>query len=248
MTKIIRSCGHTILPRLLGPSPIIVDLGLDGGTFSREILARFPARIYAAEAVPQLYPDSFPDPRLNLLPIAVGGEDGSTIVNLYADRCSSISGNLPEETPASQHVVPLYSLGTFLRVSGFSETRIDLMKVDIEGAEVPMFEAATGAQLSQFTQISVEFHEFIYPELGERVRRIKKKLAGHGFWVVDFSRSNIDVLFVNRTALGRFDYVCLKSVVKYREGIKRRLATANRKHRLSSCSEEVDRCAASRES
>jgi len=100
------------------------------------------------------------------------------------------------------------------------------MKVDIEGAELAMFESASDADLQKFTQITVEFHDFIYPEQSREVESIKRRLRGLGFWVINFSLDNSDVLFVNRatSGAGRLQYIRLKYITKYMSGIRRRLS------------------------
>ncbi len=69
--KIIRSSAYTFLLGLLARPPIVVDLSLDGGAFSREFLARFNARIYAAEPVPELYRGAVHHPLLKVLLVAL---------------------------------------------------------------------------------------------------------------------------------------------------------------------------------
>jgi hypothetical protein len=58
------------------------------------------------------------------------------------------------------------------------------------------------------------------------VEAIKRRFQNLGFWVVNFSLDNTDVLFVNADAsgTGRLQYSRLKYVTKYIEGIKRRWA------------------------
>ncbi len=41
--------------------------------------------------------------------------------------------------------------------------RIDLLKIDIEGAEIGMFDDCTDEELSSIGQITVEFHAFLFP-------------------------------------------------------------------------------------
>ena len=48
------------------------------------------------------------------------------------------------------------------------------MKVDIEGSEIGMFDSASDEDLCMCTQITVEFHVFVYPEQRPQVEAIKK--------------------------------------------------------------------------
>jgi hypothetical protein len=103
--------------------------------------------------------------------------------------------------------------------------RIDLMKVDIEGAELEMFASASDADLRRCNQITVEFHDFLYPEQSMQAEAIKRRLGALGFWIVNFSVNNTDVLFVNAaaTGTGRLQYLRLKYITKYAQGVPRRL-------------------------
>jgi FkbM family methyltransferase len=78
--------------------------------------------------------------------------------------------------------------------------RIDLLKMDIEGAEVMVLRSLSGATLRAIGQITVEFHSD--PVFGFDLRRdveeVIRSLQRHGFLCVDFSgTSRLDVLFVN---------------------------------------------------
>jgi len=101
--------------------------------------------------------------------------------------------------------------------------RIDLLKMDIEGAEIELFEACSDDELQAVMQITVEFHEFLYPEQAEAVARIKERMRRLGFWVLPFSLDNTNVLFLNRkTGVGAVEVAFLRSFVRYGKGILRR--------------------------
>jgi Methyltransferase FkbM domain len=79
--------------------------------------------------------------------------------------------------------------------------RIDLLKMDIEGAEVMVLRSLSKATLQTIGQITVEFHSD--PVFGFQLRRdvedVIRLLQRRGFICFDFSgRSRLDVLFVNR--------------------------------------------------
>ena len=45
--------------------------------------------------------------------------------------------------------------------------------------------------------ISVEFHDFLYPEQKSQVAQILRRMRAIGFWILPFSFDNTNVLFVN---------------------------------------------------
>jgi hypothetical protein len=77
---------------------------------------------------------------------------------------------------------------------------VDLIKMDIEGAELDVLESAPTELLQSIRQLTIEFHEFVYPQSRARIEALKKRFRHLGFWVVDFSRTNYDVLFVHPAA------------------------------------------------
>jgi hypothetical protein len=58
----------------------------------------------------------------------------------------------------------------------------------VEGAELDIFESVLESDLRLIGQITIEFHDFIYPNLKPRVEAVKRRLCKLGFWMIDFSR------------------------------------------------------------
>jgi methyltransferase FkbM-like protein len=54
---------------------------------------------------------------------------------------------------------------------------IDLMTMDIEGAELDVLECVPTRVLERVRQFSVEFHQFIYPESRNRIEPLKSNSA-----------------------------------------------------------------------
>jgi len=72
--------------------------------------------------------------------------------------------------------------------------KIDLLKLDIEGAEYEVLAAVTTAALSRIDQLIVEFHDHCVPRYSTSdTRRLIRKLRAAGFYV--HSRDGINCLF-----------------------------------------------------
>lgn len=56
---------------------------------------------------------------------------------------------------------------------------VDLLKVDVEGAEIDIFEGATPAMWSRVRRVSVEFHDLIRPGCRDRVTRVLRAQGFH---------------------------------------------------------------------
>lgn len=221
--KVAYVCLHSFLPDLIDADSIVVDLGANDGDFAHAMIERFHCRVIAAEPVRELLDRIQPHPLLQVLPVAVGGKNQQVSVNVFSSRCASVLGPMsPEESSATQ-LVEMITLTEFLRRAHVE--RIDLLKVDIEGAEIDMFASCSDEELQSARQVTVEFHDFIYPEQLPAIQRICERMRDIGFVVLPFTfRNAADVLFVSReTGIGRAEIAYLRSFARYGKGIVRRL-------------------------
>lgn len=211
---------HTFVPALFGVSPIVVDFGLNHGSFARNMIERFNARVFGAEPSSDLY-NALPRHRsLQTRKVAIGGADGVGELALHTEICASLYSKAGDVRSGVESVV-VWSLASFLR--DFAIDQIDLMKVDIEGAECDMFETASADDLRRCKQITVEFHDFMIPELAPRVDKIKSRLEAAGFYRINFSLNNGDVLFIRRDVVRSLFVGFLNGPYKYVMGGLRRV-------------------------
>jgi Methyltransferase FkbM domain len=118
--------------------------------------------------------------------------------------------------------IEVVTFSRFLSLTDVSE--VDLLKLDIEGAELDVLDSIDDETLRRIRQISVEFHDFTYPDTAGRVGSIRQHLRAAGFHDICFSRDNSDVLFINRNlGVSQPNLMLLRTVVKYARGISRRL-------------------------
>ncbi len=203
---------------------MVFDLGANHGLFAHELIKRVGCRVFAAEPVSDLRATITRSDKLTLLPLALGGSNGRVRLNVFEGRCASIvPSTAPDDLTLRTEEVAVVTLAEFLKLTGTD--RVDLMKVDIEGAELDLLEAAAEDELKRIAQITVEFHDFIYPALRSRVENVKERLRSLGFRMIKWSLDNTDVLFLNCEAvrLSTAQYWALKYVTRNFEGAKRRL-------------------------
>jgi FkbM family methyltransferase len=220
--RTIEICNHSFLPRFIDEGSVVVDIGANHGDFAYAVIQRFGCRVVSAEPVKELYDGLAADPLLEVLPVAVGGKNQTIAMNIFPTRCASVLGPMTSGEEAATQSVEMVTLAEFCRRAGVD--RIDLLKMDIEGAEVDLFEACSDEQLQAVRQITVEFHEFLYPEQTEPVAKILERMRRLGFWVMPFSLDNTNVLFVNRTTgVGPVEVAFLRTFVRYWKGMLRRV-------------------------
>jgi len=220
-------CNHTFLPRFVGSKSVIVDLGANHGDFSQAMMEKFKCKVVAVEPVKALYDEIQSNQEiqryalLNLLPIAVGGTNGTIEINVYDGRCASVLGAIRAEEGQSTQKVEMVTLAELRKRTGVGQ--IDLLKMDIEGAEIDLLNGCSDEELQSVMQMTVEFHEFLYPEQAEPVARIIARMRVLGFWVMPFSLDTTNVLFVNKkTGVGAGEFAVLRTFVRYGKGIVRR--------------------------
>jgi FkbM family methyltransferase len=136
----------------------IVDLGANIGLVSAYFLSNYPdSRLVAVEADPsnfelcQINLKHYGD-RAELANVAVWSSNGHVQLRRFSDYWATQTEpvNNPSET-----IVPARDMRTI--VSTFNVERIDILKVDIEGAESELFHGDTD-WLDRVTSIVIELH------------------------------------------------------------------------------------------
>jgi len=213
-------CRHTFLP-ILDSNSVVVDLGANQGAFSHEIIKRYGSIVFAAEPIKSVAARIGTHPRLTVLNCGIGKETGEATINMFKDRCASLLPPRPNEA-ATGEKIEVVTFSRFLSLTGVFEA--DLLKLDIEGAELDVVDSMEDETLRRIRQITVEFHDFIYPGTAGRVDSIRRRLRAAGFHDICFSLDNSDVLFINRNlGVSKLNLMLLRTVVKYARGISWRL-------------------------
>lgn len=196
--KLERIRGHTLCPAGLNPESVIVDAGAHRGEFSQTLMERYGCQCHLVEANPELAArlsgQNFP----HVLPAALSAQDGTaTFITRKNPEAGGIFNRAQDDGNAVSEVETI-SLDTLMRRSAL--TRIDLLKLDIEGAEFELIEKTSDQVLGLIGQITVEFHDFL-PEFKEQglYQEAKHRLETLGFVTCCMTfRTHGDVLFLNQ--------------------------------------------------
>lgn len=210
---------HSFLAERLASESVIVDLGTNRGLFAMAMIERYGCRVFGVEPVPALVAAMPRHDRFKLTEAAIAAQTGPMLLSVNPSSCASAT--FSEDGAEAVPVIGIM-LRSLLQELGL--TRVDLLKVDIEGAELGLFESCTEEDLSGVQQITVEFHDFIDAMLGPAVVACIARLESMGYRRITFSLDNTDVLFV-RPYVGlpiAFEpYVVVR--YKYLRGILRRV-------------------------
>jgi len=195
--------GHTFYSPALGDRPRVLDLGANRGEFAREVSERFGADVRTVEANPELYRDLSTRGRFPALHCAVMDEEGAIEFNLASNDEGSSILELPPQSDLNcvlreTVTVPARTVASILGDIGWDS--VDLVKMDIEGAEICVLDSLEPEILGRVKQFTIEFHSdpIFGFNIQHQVEDCLKRMRTHGFLVMDFSfPTRCDVLMIN---------------------------------------------------
>jgi FkbM family methyltransferase len=202
-------------PLLAGPS-VVGDFGAHRGEFFAALKSEYSiSRALLVEANPALagsLKETFGS-ETDVLHAALVGENnkGPVIFTRSTEpESSSIFREWAEAYGVADQVdVPAMDLSEAIRELG---GRVDLLKFDIEGAEVEVLQAASASDLASCVQLTVEFHDKRPPLTRSDVDRVCQRLRSEGYGIVNANWPYVDdVLFVNlksMSAVRRMGFHC----------------------------------------
>jgi FkbM family methyltransferase len=199
--------GHSIYVPALNSDSVVIDLGANRGEFARQMSARFGGRYFLVEANPQLAEQLRAEDRFPVWHCAVADKEDVVDFHIATSDLGSSLLELPPRFFRETIAVRARRLESLIAEIG--APRVDLLKMDIEGAEVAVLRGLSDATLRAIAQITVEFHSDAQWEFGIRrqTEDVIRRLKGLGFLCLDFSSLTLtgnrcDVLFLNRRLLG----------------------------------------------
>ncbi|MBU1147842.1 MAG: FkbM family methyltransferase [Candidatus Omnitrophica bacterium] len=195
--KIESVARHTFINNLDRGS-VVVDLGASRGNFSKKIAEKCCySMLVLVEGNPELnveLKDFFKDnDAVKVVNAVIGGEprDGIKFYLSESPSSSSLFRSFSELNKVKSEInVKMFTLNDIF--SMYSIKKIDLLKMDIEGAEWDVLERFSKEDFDKIEQISVEFHDFIEPGLKARTKNCIKKNKKLGYFFI-----NIGVKYIN---------------------------------------------------
>jgi FkbM family methyltransferase len=192
-----RIAKHTFHPGYLTPQSIVIDGGANKGEFCHAVIEAFGCQCLAIEPNPEMFARIAPHARLRKINVALHRTNEQVQLNISTDSeaCSLI------RLRGTEYVSAVTVAGRTLASVAEEEklAQIDLLKLDIEGAEVDVFASCTDELLKRVGQITVEFHDDQGVMTGDDVAKIVARLRDLNFYVLYPGRTLTpwDVLFVN---------------------------------------------------
>lgn len=169
---------HSYYPDLISKEPVLLDLGGCYGAFSKHFLEKFPAsKILVVEANPTNFKQiNIDSKQCEILNKAISLKKGHIV--FYEDENSSQNGSvLFNYFEGVRHEIETISLEALLK----DFTHVDLVKMDIEGAEWDILLNTPEDELLKIEQLTVEFHDFIEKDKKRLTLQCVKKLKRLGY-------------------------------------------------------------------
>lgn len=196
--QLIRVRGHTLLPASLSPDSTVVDAGAHAGEFSQEIHQRFDCQCHLIEANPVLASQLVAPPKGTVIHAALCAETAKTSF-IFRDNPEG-GGVVPGNQEHPGHTTEVDAINLSALFDRLEVERIDLLKLDIEGAEFDLITSTPHALWQRIHQVTIEFHDF-QPSFHGRglYQKARRHLLDAGFRGFNMAfRTHGDVLFLNR--------------------------------------------------
>lgn len=178
---------------------VVFDCGANRGDFSGWAAKRFNATVYAFEADPEIAA-SFPvGGNVKVFNVAIAGRNGNAILRRARMQCSSTVFNR-EAVDNDTLRVPARTLEAICQE--YKIARVNLLKLDIEGAELDVLAEASPEFLACVDQITCEFHDFLDSSHRPRIRAVLARMKREGFFVASMSYWTYgDVIMLNKAVI-----------------------------------------------
>jgi FkbM family methyltransferase len=182
------------IPELEAPR-LIVDLGSNIGASIAFFRARFPdARIIGLEPDPSTFPrlQRFADqaPRVEVHPWAIASESGRLSFHQQPDSWASSLASARDENLPTVEAISLDDLRRRLQIE-----RIDLLKLDVEGAEWQLFEHP-----ASFDACNVLVGELHFQGHDHALERVHEALAAFDVTITARTATHVNFIARRRSA------------------------------------------------
>jgi len=201
---VVKDGGWWFSPEGFNKDSIVYSLGVgDEIDFDLAIIEQYGVEVFAFDPTPSsidMLDESKLPERFHFQPWAVTATDGSLqfYPRLKKDGTKSdvMFTMIPEEETKDDVIeVPAYSLSTITSKLGLD--RIDVLKMDIEGAEYEVLEGLLESPVKP-TQLLVEFHHRFVENGLERTYDIISQLRDAGYQIFAISEIGREISFLRK--------------------------------------------------
>lgn len=193
--KLMNIRGHTLLNQNLDKPIVVFDCGANKGDFTKQVNTRFNATIWSLEPNEDVGGQIITGERITWIRAVLSGKDGEQLFSLAED--SEASRVIREDDVTAETIrVRAISLAKLFEIANVDF--VDIVKLDIEGAEIEVIARTPMERLQQIGQITIEFHDFCGLTTQSQIDSALHRLRQAGFLVLRMTvHGHGDVLAVN---------------------------------------------------
>lgn len=192
--------GFYVAPNFLNAESIVYSFGIgEDISFDTDILRNHSCSVFGFDPTPksirwindQDLPEGFVFHDCGL-----DSKSGTAIFYL-PENDAHVSGSVIQQNNVSAKKAVDVKMKSFSDIaSSLEHTRVDLLKMDIEGSEYSVIDSLISSNLP-IVQICVEFHDRFFPEPKESIEAIKK-LRAAGFRIFAVSKSHEEISLIHQ--------------------------------------------------
>lgn len=192
------SCNWTIRTANLDSASVVYSAGVGRDiSFEHALADQFGMKIILLDPSPTgletMQNTKNQREEFEFLPVALAGHDGDLFLSPPGnpEEGSWVSeNNQPTSDITESEMIKVKCESVSSLMSKYKHSHIDLLKIDIEGAEYAVLDSILNSGV-RIIQIAVEFHNGVLPGIS-RIQTIKKliKLYRHGYRIVHKGGSN----------------------------------------------------------
>lgn len=212
---------HTLHPRYLNSESRVLDIGANIGQFSRAMIDRFGCRCVAVEPAPHIFRSIPEHPKITRIQAAISHRSGRMLLHVSAQPDAS---SLLPSPHGHVSTIEVEALSLHDLISRLSWPSVDLLKIDVEGAEISMLESCPESVLRKVAQMTIEFHDFCGITDPKVVAKTIARLNDIGFYSVRMSRyGHQDTWLINRNVvpISLSELVFSKAYIRNWRGLRR---------------------------
>jgi FkbM family methyltransferase len=171
---------HTFFDDSFQEEITIIDLGACRGEFIDEMNLLYNIKkAILVEANPTNFSQLKKFPNYILYNNAIASKDNN-IIEFFEDPNSPYNGSRDfNYFNGIKHSIKTINLETLCKENDIDF--IDILKIDIEGAEYDVLENLSDSFFDKIGQITVEFHDFVDPDLKPKTLKIIERMSNLGF-------------------------------------------------------------------
>lgn len=153
---------------------VVFDVGGYKGEFASDVYCKYNCEIFVFEPMPDFYEiirqRFLKNNRVHTYCMGLSNQTGTAEISI-----SDVSSSLFIKSESAK-TIQLKNIIEFVQENDIKH--VDLMKLNIEGAEYALLESLLdNGMITMFKNIQVQFHDFIVPDAPERMKNIQNRLA-----------------------------------------------------------------------